>query len=265
MGEMKTIKATTLLNLLKNKHSKDLCVHECKNGPTWTSNKVKRFDLWVMKRSYTEPMTLIYEIKVSRQDFLQDDKYQTYLPYCTDFYFVAPPGIIIPDEVPVEAGLLISSKNATMLYCKKKAPHRNIEIPVGVYKYILMSRTRIVDGYEQKQDQREYWRNWLENKKENQKLGYNVSRKIRQLYDKNVQEVKVRQNRLDIQIEKLEGVKYILNELGFNENNLGWEYEEKVKARIAEINAGFPEKDVLEHLEKARLNLTNTIKVIKGV
>ena len=134
---MKTT-AATLLNLLKNRHSKDVCVQECKNGPTWTSSRVKKFDLWVMKKSYTKPMTWIYEVKISRQDFLRDDKWQTYLPYCSDLYFVAPIGIINVAEVPEEAGILVSSKNGVRLYCKKKAPHRNIEIPASVYKYIFI-------------------------------------------------------------------------------------------------------------------------------
>jgi len=258
---MKTT-AATLLQLLKKRHSQDVCVPECKNGPTWTSNRVKKFDLWVMKKSYTNPMIWIYEIKVSRQDFLRDDKWHAYLPYCTDFYFVAPLGIIDVGEVPADAGLLIPSKNATMLYCKKKAPHRNVEIPASVFKYILMSRIKIKDN-EEKYSLREYWQNWLDDKTENQKLGYNVSRKIRQLYDKNVKDVKVKQDRIDLQMERLEDVKEILKDLGFDKNNLGWQYEEKIKERIAEINAGFPEKDVLKHLENAISNLKNTINVIK--
>jgi len=258
------ITALTILNLLKNKHSEDICVAECKNGPTWTSSSVRKFDLWAMKRSYTKPMTWIYEIKVSRQDFLRDDKYQTYLPYCTDFYFVAPAGIIDVSEIPAEAGLLLSSKNGTRLYRKKKAPHRNIEIPISLYRYILMSRSKIINGRELKQDKRDYWRFWLENKKENQELGYNVSKKIRQLYDKNVKDVRAQQNRLTLRIEKLERVKCILKELKFDENRLGWRYEEKIRARIEEINNGFPQKDVVKHLETAILNLQKTIEVIKA-
>ena len=270
MDNPQKITAEMIIKLLLNKHSEDICIPECKSGATWSARKMKRFDMWIMKRSYTKPMTWIYEIKVARNDFLQDDKWQTYLPYCSEFYFVAPTGIIDPKEVPEQAGLLLSSKNATRLYCKKKAPHRDIKIPEDLYKYILMSRTRIVDStYTNKNNgnnnRKQYWQNWLAEKKENQELGYNVSTRIRRLYDKNVEFVKKEQNRLEIRIEKLEHAKKILEELGFNGNNLGWAYETKIRERIAEINAGLPEKDIVMHLESAISNLNNTINVIKGI
>lgn len=140
------ITANDILKLLLKKHKDDICVPECKHGQSWTKEKVKRFDLWSMKKSYANPITWIYEIKISRQDFLQDNKWMTYLPYCTDFYFVAPAGIIDVSEVPEQAGLLLSSKNGTRLFCKKKAPHRHVDTPDCVFKYILMSRTKIVDS-----------------------------------------------------------------------------------------------------------------------
>lgn len=139
------ITANDILKLLLKKHKDDICVPECKHGQSWTKEKVKRFDLWSMKKSYANPITWIYEIKISRQDFLQDNKWMTYLPYCTDFYFVAPAGIIDVSEVPEQAGLLLSSKNGTRLFCKKKAPHRHVDTPDCVFKYILMSRTKIMD------------------------------------------------------------------------------------------------------------------------
>ena len=265
---MLVITSTTILNLLLKKHSDDICVPECKSGQSWTNKTMRKFDLWVMRRSYSKAMTIVYEIKTSRQDFLRDDKWQEYLPYCTDFYFVAPSGIIDPTEVPADTGLFLTSKNGTRLYCKKKAPHRNVEIPSSVYVYILMSRTKIIasdynrrirDGNNQA-----YWQQWLAEKKENQKLGYNVSKRIRELYAKNVIEVKKRQNYLELQIEKLENIKKILQKLGFDKNNLGWNYEEKIRDRIADINAGLPEKDIIKHLKNAVLSLNNTIEVIQN-
>lgn len=257
--------ANTILNLLLKRHKDDICVSECKGGPTWTAVKTPRFDLWAMKRSYTKPMTWIYEIKVSRQDFLRDDKWQGYLKYCTDFYFTAPYGVIDVFEVPEQAGLLLSSKNGTRLYCKKKAPHRDVKIPDSVLKYIIMSRSRIVGSnyYNIKNDKKEYWQQWFDEKNENQELGYNVSRKIRQLYDKNVKLVKMNQDRIENHLKELEAVKRILKELGFNENNLGWRYDEKLRERIEEINEGFPEKSVIKHLKAAILDLENTITIVR--
>lgn len=260
--------ANTILNLLLKRHKDDICIPECKSGQSWVkAGQMKKFDLFAMKRSYTNPMTWIYEIKVSRQDFLRDDKWQTYLPYCTEFYFIAPAGIIDPTEVPEQAGLLLSSKNGTRLYCKKKAPYRDVIIPDSVFKYILMSRTKIVDSTYtnagNSTDKKMYWQQWLEDKTENQELGHNVSRKVSQLYDKNIKFVKIRQDQLERRIENLEDTKKILKEMGFeNSDNIGWNREEKIRNRIAEINAGLPEKDIVKHLENAVLNLQNTIGVI---
>ena len=261
------ITSNTILNLLLKKHNKDICVPECKAGSSWSDEKTPRFDLWAMKRSYAKPMTWIYEIKVSRQDFLKDDKWQSYLPYCTDFYFVAPPGIIDIKEVPEQSGLLLISKTGTKLYCKKKAPHRNVTIPDSVFKYILMSRTEIVNStygnVNNGMDMQSFWQDWLKKKDIKQQLGHRVSRKIRSLYNENVKLVQIQQKQLEYKIEKFENVKKILKELGFNSENIGWNYKQRIIDRISEINEGFPEKSVIKHLESSIVNLKNTITVIK--
>lgn len=264
---MDKITSSTILKLLLKKHDNDICVPECKAGPSWSVEKTPRFDLWAMKRSYTKPMTWIYEIKVSRQDFLKDDKWQSYLPYCTDFYFIAPYGIIDVSEVPEQSGLLLISKTGTKLYCKKKAPHRNVTIPDSVFKYIIMSRTEIVNSTygnaNNCKDMQSFWQDWLKEKDVKQQLGYHVSHKIRSLYETNIELVQMQQKQLESKIIKLENIKKILKELGFNIENLGWDYRQKVKDRIAEINEGFQEKSIIKHIESSIVNLKNTIAVIK--
>lgn len=47
-----------------------------------------------------------YEIKLTRPDFLQDKKWQRYLPFCNYFSFVAPKNIIGKDELPPGIGLI---------------------------------------------------------------------------------------------------------------------------------------------------------------
>lgn len=48
----------------------------------------------------------IYEVKSSRADFLSDTKWERYLPYCTQFAFVAPAGAIQHWELPRDVGLI---------------------------------------------------------------------------------------------------------------------------------------------------------------
>lgn len=47
-----------------------------------------------------------YEVKISRSDFKSDDKWTEYLPFCNKFYFVCPPDLIQPSELPKEIGLI---------------------------------------------------------------------------------------------------------------------------------------------------------------
>ena len=64
-----------------------------------------------IRMSYTRPDFAIYEIKVSRADFLSDirsDKWQTYLPYCSRFYFATPAtGVCTLEDIPFVAGWMV--------------------------------------------------------------------------------------------------------------------------------------------------------------
>jgi hypothetical protein len=129
MGIKNEIHAGVVESLLKAKHSEDVFVSECKIGQSWTASTCRRLDAWVMQRSYSPFCCIGYEIKVSRQDFLNDNKMTEYLPYCHQFYVVAPDGVASSDEVPAEAGLMKVSKNAKRLTTVKKAPFRQVTIP----------------------------------------------------------------------------------------------------------------------------------------
>ena len=96
---MFNITANKIQSLLAVKHSKDIFVPECKDGPTHTADHL-RMDAWVMKRSWVRPLSIGYEIKISRQDFLNDQKWHSYLNYCNEFYFVCPAGLIDYDFGP---------------------------------------------------------------------------------------------------------------------------------------------------------------------
>lgn len=79
--------AKNILRLLEAKHSKDLLIPECKDGPTQSVSEHLRMDAWVMNRSWAHPCYTAYEIKVTRSDFLNDRKWRGYLPYCNEFFF----------------------------------------------------------------------------------------------------------------------------------------------------------------------------------
>lgn len=86
----------TMKNLLKNYGFKAKEI-----GPYRTNI---RFDVFGINRYKRE--IRIYEVKSGRRDFVSDKKWQTYLPFCTHFGFVAPRGVIKPDELPPGIGLV---------------------------------------------------------------------------------------------------------------------------------------------------------------
>lgn len=82
----------------------------------WTSAKARR---------------IAYEIKVSRSDFLAElkdpDKRAAALACANEFYFVVPVGLIKPDEIPPECGLIEVMDNGRTRQ-KVKAPWNESEI-----------------------------------------------------------------------------------------------------------------------------------------
>jgi hypothetical protein len=134
-------------------------------------------DAWVMLKQWSSPCCIGYEIKVDRADFLRDEKWPGYLPLCNRFYFVAPPEVIRPEELPPEAGLLRVSNTGAKLYQKKKAPHRDVEIPENLFRYILMCRAKITPALIES-DRLRVYREWLEEKTDTRKLGYAIRGRI---------------------------------------------------------------------------------------
>jgi hypothetical protein len=174
--------AKEIVDLLAARHSKDVFIPECKDGPTHYTFHV-RMDAWAMNKSWAHPVVSAYEVKVSRADFLKDNKWPSYLPLCNQFYFVAPAGLIDLSELPAEAGLLTAAGkgDGARLLTKKKAPHRDITIPEEVYRYILMCRvTTAPEHHADQGDRAAHWRRWLKEKSENQKIGWQVSKRIRE-------------------------------------------------------------------------------------
>jgi len=253
-------KSDIILNALLTKHLKDLCVPECKTGSTWTSRSFRQLDLWVMKKSWANPWTVGYEIKTNRSDFLNDNKWQEYLQYCSDFYFVAPSGIVNVEELPKEVGLLVTSQSGRQLYTKRKAVRRNIEIPSSIYRYILMWRVQVIN--ERRKSKTEYWRQWLKEKDKKKELGWNVSTKIRKLVLERINEVEIENHHLKKENGLLSDVKQQLRDMGIQGNEI---YSYRVREKIKEIESGLP-NGLVNYLDQTIKDLTevkNRIGIIK--
>lgn len=170
--------AHDILELLAYRHTNDLFVPECKTGPS--QNVIcPRMDAWAMCRSYAHFKCTGYEIKVSRSDFLADDKMRNYLPFCHELYVACPKGIVTPDELPPEIGLIEASVNCRRAMVRKKAPTRTVDIPPKLYVYILMSRADIRGyGTDCAAERARSWQQYVAGKRTAHDMGHVVSKRL---------------------------------------------------------------------------------------
>jgi hypothetical protein len=130
--------AKDLLNVIELRHPTPgwVFIRELKIGTGWVRQKIGEgeyidgfaFNCYPSKH-YER---IAYEVKVNRGDFLAElknpDKREPFLRYSNRFYFVAPVGLIKPEEVPDECGLIEIHGDA-FWKIKKIAPWRASEKP----------------------------------------------------------------------------------------------------------------------------------------
>ena len=241
--------ANQIVQLIAANHTQDVFITECKDGATWNREHL-RLDAWAMNRSWKHMVMTGYEVKVSRGDFISDDKWPAYLPLCNQFYFVAPPGVIDKMELPAEAGLYEVSKTGSRLWKRKVAPHRTIEPPAKLLAYALMCRTD--KGF----DNVDYWRAWLAEKVEHRKLGYEVAKAIREHCER-LQEDNDLLAKANLNLEE---AKKIVAAMGLNLNCTEiWQ----IKRRAEELTRKIPDefRHALNDLSNQLLNLKRELGI----
>lgn len=240
MTHKQVVTAKQILALLATRHATDVFVPECKNGPSQMVRHHLRMDAWVMAKSWTKPCATCYEIKVSRSDFLADNKWMQYLPLCNELYFATAPGVCDPSELPPEAGLMVCTANAVRLITKKKAQHRTGPINPDVFRYVLMCRSKIVRNNEavNERDNVQYWRDWLASKDAKKTLGHAVSRRIRELYREEVVRVETEQIQLRKLMEGYADVRRLMESLGLDPDSNYQASAGHVRARLREADQG---------------------------
>lgn len=198
---------------LHARHSDDLIVRECKDGPSQNTSSL-RLDYWVLRRSWTRPCMAGYEFKSSRADFLSDSKLHLYLPLCNELWVVADPGDVKPEELPDGVGMLRLA--GPRLITVRNAAWRDVDPPIGLLTYVLMCRTVIKADFN-RSSRSMFWSTWLEKRRTDRSLGYEVSKRIRELYAENVKRVENEIKNLRERIDSAERLERRLAELGIDE------------------------------------------------
>jgi hypothetical protein len=239
-----------LMKAVERRHSDDLVIPECKNGPT-QSGSHRRFDAWVLVRTWSPITTIGYEVKVSRSDWRRDEKLADYQGLCHLLYIVAPKGVVPVEEVPEGVGLLEAVGDGTRLVTRRKASRREIELPAKLMVYILMARVAPKDENEWDGNYQEYnrrnrakqIREWAEGKDERRQLSWSVSQKIREKFDM--------QERALAEAERkagdLQDVKDRMLELGFDPavQSSRWKVSSKLREMAGAVGNGLG--PLLEH------------------
>jgi len=253
--------ARDIEKLLRQKHADDIFVAQCKTGPTTTG--VQLFDGWAMKPSWVHQLVTGYEIKVSRSDFLRDSKWRGYMPFCNEFYFVAPPGIIDKDEVPEGVGLMVVA-GSRLLTKKKAAYHDTVSLEL-VLKYVLMYHSSLVKDHGHmatREERMEEWKRRIEEKDNLNRFGYYLSKKLQKRIATEIEDVQIENSRLKNEIETYANVKSTLEELGFQLGSFHrWDIKERLSDRLKEINQGVTES-ARRDLESAKTAIERIQKLI---
>lgn len=222
----KIITADIMLAALASKHSQEVFVPECKDGPTQSVSNYLRLDAWVMNKSWSNPKMTGYEIKVSRSDFLNDNKWHQYLPLCNEFYFAAPKGLIQLAELPASVGL-IELLGKSRLVTRRKAVYREIEFPSLLVTYVLMCRTEITGEYRE-HNQTEHWKRILADKVERDQIGLLVAGAIKD----HVAKVTHENSELKSKYHDYDTVRRCLSAMGIDSEEYfsTWNIQQKIQA-----------------------------------
>lgn len=99
-----------------------------------------RPDVFRLARSFAHPKPTVYEVKVSRADFLRDvgaGKWNAYFDFAETVYFAAPAGMLSKADIPSEAGLYVRGPDGWRA-AKAARPRRLDTIPQDVLLKLLI-------------------------------------------------------------------------------------------------------------------------------
>lgn len=177
MIKKRPVTAQDITIALSKKHSSDFFMTEVKNGPSGWSGSNVRMDAVAIAKSWTKPCIYGYEIKVNRQDFMNDKKWPIYKEQTHSFSFVCPKGLISPDEVGEDVGLIYYNEQSGSLYTRKKAKYRECEMSAGMLMYIIMNRLES-DRYPFFSNKRAFFEAYVQDKANKKQLGCQVGTKM---------------------------------------------------------------------------------------
>ena len=163
--------------------AKDLASHlETPERMIWTDMQLgpsgsARPDVYSMRKSYSKPMPVTYEIKVSVSDFRSDitsGKWQKYLDFSTAVVFAVPKGLVSKDDIPKGCGLMTRGENGWVTL--RKPTRQTVTLPEKVMLKLL------IDGVERARPPKpQEWNQYITDKKIKAKYGDDVANALKDI------------------------------------------------------------------------------------
>ena len=228
------VTSTDIKRALADKHYKDFFMTEVKSGPTYlhATGGLRILDGLAIRKSWTDPCFTGYEVKISRGDFLRDAKFYTYEELVNCLYIVCPKGMIDRTELPDSMGLMWYDPEKRSITTKKKAIYRKIDYSPELLLYIIFSRLDS-DRYPFFGDKTEYFKAFLEGKRECRDLGRDVSSKLIQENARLEQEV-ASAKRFESNRQEYKRLLEVMSRYGI----IGWSGDSRVKALDKALSNG---------------------------
>lgn len=134
-----TMTAAEICDYLRDRYQLDEWVlfFELRAGTGYAYKVDQRVDAWVMNTWPSKDLIkLAFEIKISRNDFLRELKHPEKREYAMSisnrFYFLTPQGLVSPEEVPADCGLIEVALDG-QFKTVREAPLRKIEQPEWLF------------------------------------------------------------------------------------------------------------------------------------
>jgi len=253
-------------SLITYRHREDMLFAEAMQG---SSRRVdagvsrRRLDYWVVVPSWSKPRYIGYEVKVSRSDFLRDDKAHTYESQCTEFIWVTAKGVVHDiREIPEGHGWQELSANGARIVTKKKAPRIKPDTNAihNAIKSVLMRAIAPRAGL----TKREFFEVWLERREIDNTLGRMVSRKLRQEITEKINKVEAENIRLKRENKHLQSVKEMIEDADLKHCYSSAGVAQQLIAQAKEAASGIS-VGTIQRIDRARVKLERITKELRDL
>ncbi len=254
---MPQIRADLIKAALAKRHVRDVFLTEVKTGPTWSGGgTLFRMDAIAIKRSWSKPCITGYEVKVSRADFVQDDKWPGYRDYCHRLYFACPAGLIKAEELSDDVGLITYNPETGGLYTAKAALFRDIELPWTMFYHLVISHLDSDHRHPFFSHERELIEAWVEDKAERTKLDARFKGKMAQTVreaEERMAEADHRAERTKVKADAFDRLVALLKPYGIHPHpdTTWWEHDlaRRLEAGVSELQIDYIRRELTDALK----------------